>query len=277
MLGYRHGFHAGNLADVFKHTVLCAVLDAARAKSAPICYLDTHAGAGIYDLRDPSLPATESEAGIARLWPAPDRDAPPPVDLYLHIVGAENARVLRYYPGSCVIAAQLLPPPHRLILCEQHPTDYSNLARRFAAHANVRVVQGDGYAELRSALPPNETRAIVLIDPAYELRDEPTRVIEGLEAALSRMRHGTYLVWYPLTGKHDPLRFLRTFVRTDPPKTVKLELRPPTSAPAGAVASGMLVVNPPYRAIEPLRTLLPYLQPRLAPGGSYTFEWLVEE
>lgn len=265
------------MADVLKHTVLCAVLDAVRAKASPVCYIDTHAGPGIYDLRDERFAGKEFESGIGRLWAQRDSKAAPEIQLYLRAVASENRGTLRHYPGSCAIAARLLEPPHRLVFCEQHASEHAALARRFARQRNARIVEGDGYAELKRSLPTAESRAIVLIDPAYERRDEQHRVIDGLQRALERMRHAVYLVWYPLTGKHDSSALLRALLRIEPPKTLKLELRPRTSAAPGAIASGILVLNPPFRAIEPLRTLLPYLQSHLAPGGTHSVDWLVAE
>jgi 23S rRNA (adenine2030-N6)-methyltransferase len=279
VLSYRHAYHAGNLADVFKHVSLCAVLDAVRAKDAPALYLDTHAGAGQYDLHDAAAQQNrEYAAGIEPLWQLRDQAAPTPVTTYLMCIGASNpGGRLRAYPGACAIAAQLLPPPHRLLLCERHPQDVDKLAAHFARAAAVRVVCDDGYGLLKSELPPRERRAVILIDPGYEQRNELSHLTAGLVSALDRCRHGVYLIWYPLTGKLDVPRLHRTFVRLKPPKTLRLELSPGASTVPGAVGSGLLVVNPPYSAVATLTAALTYLAARLVPSGSHTCEWLVGE
>lgn len=278
MLSYRHLFHAGNAADAFKHTALCAVLDAINAKAKPALYLDTHAGSGLYDLNlDAARQAREFDAGIGTLWAGDATGAPAPILRYLDCVRAENPDgALRHYPGACRIAARLLAPQHRLLLCELHPRDHARLTRTFTRHSNARVLCEDGYARLKADLPPSESRALAFIDPAYELREEPTRLIEALAAAFQRFAHGVYMIWYPLTGKVDHVRLLREFVRLDPPKTLRLELQPHVHA-AGAVASGLLIVNPPFTAIASLTEALDYLKRALATPGTSKCDWLVPE
>ncbi|NJN51556.1 MAG: 23S rRNA (adenine(2030)-N(6))-methyltransferase RlmJ [Gammaproteobacteria bacterium] len=203
---------------------------------------------------------------------------PAPVRRLLDCVAQDNdGDLLRRYPGACHIAARTLADPHRLLLCELHPRDHQALTRHFARARNVRVVCEDGYSLLKSELPPKETRAVTLIDPAYELRDEPTTLLDGLRAAFERFRHGTYVLWYPLTGKLDHARLLHEFVRLTPPKTLQLELNPQQDSQSGAVASGLLIVNPPFAAVEALAASLSYLRTVLAPRGISRFDWLVPE
>ncbi len=170
------------------------------------------------------------------------------------------------YPGSALIAARLLRETDRLVLAERHPADCDELTALLRADPRVRVDCGDGYALLKSALPPRERRGVILIDPAYELADEPDQLIEGLRGALARFRHGVYLVWYPLHGKHDHARLKRHYLRLDPPKTLCIELDPRQPAPRGATGSGLLIVNPPFQALADLAALTEYLGRTLATG-----------
>ncbi len=195
MLSYRHGYHAGNLADVLKHTVLCAVLSAGTRKPAPLFYLETHAGAGRYRL----APNGEHESGITELRAAELlADAPEAIATLMDVVRAEDR-----HPGSPVIAARLLRENDRMLLAELHPTDFAELGETLGRDSRATVVREDGYRLLRSKLPPRERRGVVLIDPNYELADEGARLLAALSDALARFRHGTYLVWLPLAGKVD--------------------------------------------------------------------------
>jgi 23S rRNA (adenine2030-N6)-methyltransferase len=277
LLSYRHAFHAGNLADVLKHCVLTTLLEAAINKPTPLVYLDTHAGAGVYDL-DTTDPRAEHHGGIGALRALHDASAPAGIVKYLDCVASTDpAAPLRRYPGSAAIAARLLRTTDRLLLAERHPADYAALAHNLGHDRRVQIDPGDGYALLKSALPPPERRGVVLIDPAYELADEPVRVIDGLRDALARFRHGVYLVWYPLHGKHDPANLKRHFRRLDPPKTLCIELEPRPPLHRGAVASGVWVVNPPYLAVAELEGLTAYLGRNLSAGGRAACEWLIPE
>ena len=171
----------------------------------------------------------------------------------------------------------MLRDSDRLVLAERHPADCDALAALLRADPRVRIDCGDGYALLKSALPPRERRGVILIDPAYELADEPDQLIDGLRGALARFRHGVYLVWYPLHGKHDHARLKRHYLRLDPPKTLCIELDPRQPAPRGATGSGLLIVNPPFQALAELAALTDYLGRTLAPGGRATYQWLVPE
>lgn len=274
MLSYRHSFHAGNLADVLKHCVLTAVLDAATSKPVPLAYVDTHAGAGIYRLDE----VGEHLGGVVPLRAQPRDAMPHSVAHYLECVGSFNTgTATQYYPGSAMIAARLLRDEDRLLLCERHPTDHAALADTMRADPRAHIECADGYAQLKAALPPRERRGVILIDPAYELADEPVQVIDGVRAALTRFRHGVYLVWYPLHGKHDHAVLKRHFKRLAPPKTLCIELDPRPPAPRGATGSGLLIVNPPYQVVAELDVLTAFLGRTLAPGGRTVCEWLVPE
>lgn len=275
MLGYRHAFHAGNLADVLKHATLTALIDALVVKPAPLAYLDTHAGAGAYAL-DRKDPAAEWRAGIGILL---REDLPPPPSAVASYVDCVRSyqRAHGRYPGSAVIAALRLRDDDRLLLAERHPADHPALAATFGADRRVKVQHTDGYGLLRSALPPLERRGLVLIDPAYEAADEPARLLAGLEAGLRRFRHGVYLVWYPLTGKHPAADMARRLKRLAPPKTLRIELSPAGAARAGAVASGVWIVNPPFQAVAPLEAMARWFARHLVPDGTVRCDWLIAE
>jgi 23S rRNA (adenine2030-N6)-methyltransferase len=273
VLSYRHAYHAGNLADVLKHSTLVAVLEAAKTKDSPIEYLDTHAGAGTYRLDNGAR--AEHRAGLGALRAAIASDRPPCcIATYLDCV--EHAGRGRY-PGSAALAAALLREQDRLLLAELHPTDHAALAEAMGADPRVTVDPNDGYALLKSALPPRARRGVVLIDPAYELANEPTRVIDALRNAFARFRHGVYIVWYPLRGKHDLGSMRRHYHKLAPPKTLAIELdaRDPTAV--GATGSGVWVVNPPFNAVAELEALTAFLSRTLAVGGRATCAWLVPE
>jgi len=273
VLSYRHAFHAGNLADVLKHSILVAVLEAAKTKPTPIDYIDTHAGAGAYRLDDG--PHAEHRAGIGALR-ATAAHSKPPSSVATYLACVERTGRGRY-PGSAAIAAALLREHDRLTLAEMHPADHATLADAMRNDRRVAIDSGDGYALLKSALPPRARRAVVLIDPAYELANEPTRVIEGLSDAFARFRHGVYLVWYPLRGKHDVVAMRRRFLKLDPPKTLAIELDPPAASVPGATGSGVWIVNPPFNAVAELEALTAFLGRALAAGGRASCDWLVPE
>jgi len=278
LLSYRHSFHAGNLADVLKHAILSAVLDAATVKPAPLVYIDTHAGTGIYRLDDAAVSHAEHRAGITALRALEMREAPRCITRYLQCVDSVNGTAATaWYPGSAMIAALMLRDTDRLMLAERHPEDWAVLDDLLRADRRVTVEFGDGYSLLKSALPPMERRGIILIDPAYELADEPTQVIEGLRQAFKRFRHGVYLIWYPLHGKHDPATMKRHFRHLDPPKTLCIELDPRQPAQPGATGSGLLIVNPPYQAIAELEALRVFLGHTLTPGGRSACDWMIPE
>ena len=257
MLSYRHAFHAGNLADVLKHGVLCAVLRAATTKQSPLCYLETHAGAGRYRLD--ASPRAEHVGGIDTIV---REGAPEAIIALLDCIAAENRRGrTSIYPGSPAIAARLLRADDRLRLAELHPKDYAQLHRQFASDQRVTATREDGYALLASELPPRERRGIVMIDPNYELANEGKRLLDALGRGLGRFRHGTYLIWMPFDGKLDVPRFERAYLAMAPPKTLVVDLVPPAPSP-GAIASRVWIVNPPFQAVAAIQSVARHLGAR---------------
>lgn len=282
MLSYRHAFHAGNHADVLKHVVLVSILRALARKPTPYFVLDTHAGAGRYALDAP--PASvhgEHREGVGRVWSA-GADAPGDVAAWLALVRAfasgDGVDAPRIYPGSPLLIAASLREHDRLVCCELHAADVDALRAALADDRRVRVLHADGYATLASVLPPRERRGLVLIDPAYELRDEPRRVVAGLSSGLRRFGHGVFALWYPV-ARAVPLAELHAGVAASGArKVLRAELCVRAADhPAGLNGSGMLIVNPPYRLDESLAESLAWLHRRLAPGGAghATVDWLV--
>lgn len=263
MLAYRHGFHAGNHADVLKHGVLIALLRHLAQKDKPFWVIDTHAGAGLYDLgHRHAARLAEYEAGIGRLWSRPD--LPPAVADYVGLVRALNPDGrLRRYPGSPWLALECLRPQDRLRLFELHTTDQALLAENFAGKGKqVRITAGDGFEGLRALLPPPPRRGLVLIDPSYELREDYSRVVQALEAGLDRFATGLYAVWYPrlsrLEAKRLPQR-LRKAAGPRPWLDCTLSVHAPRPDGLGMFGSGMFIVNPPWTLEGSLRETLPWL------------------
>jgi 23S rRNA (adenine2030-N6)-methyltransferase len=305
MLGYRHGFHAGNAADVLKHMVLVFCLDYLVRKEKPVLCVDTHAGAGLYPL-DTGFAAKnrEWEAGIGRLsGPARERLETLPAMLrrYAQITGAAAAGdaaggadgagrglSMPAYPGSPEIIRRLLRPRDRACFFELHPADFGLLAELMRGDRRVRVTRQDGLAGLKALLPPAPRRGLVFIDPPYELKDDYIRVPETLAGALRRFSGGTYITWYPLL--YESFRgaaFVREGAEEFPERLMglyegnrcRLELRAadgPRENGRGMYGSGLVIYNPPWTLRAALEESLAFLS-RL-PGGEaekQTLDWIV--
>ena len=225
MLSYRHGFHAGNHADVLKHVVLVQLIEHLLRKDKALWVIDTHAGAGAYSL-EAGYAARNAEFanGIGRLWKR--QDLPAPVRDYLAQVRAANPDgVLRQYPGSPQIALQMLRPQDRLRCFELHSTDSKALQEHFrAAGRRVAVVAGDGFAALKSVLPPPSRRGLVLIDPSYELAEHYRDVRTAMRDALQRFATGTYAVWYPLLQRREAENLPQELQRIAPGDWLRVSL-----------------------------------------------------
>lgn len=281
MLSYRHIYHAGNFADVFKHVVLVQLLRALQRKDAPMFVLDTHAGVGRYDLgTDEAQKNREFAAGVQRTLEC--AEPPAAVAGYLDLVRAENAGAdaLRQYPGSPRLIRALLRPQDRLALTELHPADFAALKDVFAGDRQVAVHKQDAYQGLKAFLPPKERRGLVLIDPPYELKDEYARVAAGLQAAHARWPTGVYAVWYPILSRSLVTRFHNAIAATGIRRILCAELRIGADTDrTGFVGSGMLIVNPPWPLHEDLAQPLSWLRRCLDPEGQggQRLDWLVPE
>lgn len=280
MLAYRHLFHAGNFADVFKHALLARLLLALGRKNKPYCYLDTHAGTGLYDLSHPwAQKNAEWREGIERVL-ARD-DAPAALAPYLEAVEAQNPRGgLRFYPGSPGIASRLLREGDRMVLNELNPADFEELKQRFEGDRAVTVHQMDGYQALKAFLPPPERRGLVLMDSAFDRSGEFARLTEALATAHKRWATGAYALWYPLMEPGAMRAFERGVVGTGIRKILRLELSVlPERWSQSLRGNGMLVVNPPYGFDDEARPMLDWLWRVMAPRGEggFAVEWLVPE
>lgn len=280
MLSYLHAFHAGNHADVLKHGVLAMVLDYMIRKDKPFLYVDTHAGAGHYDLgSERAAKVGEYSGGIGRLW-AQAAAAPESLQPYLRVVRALNPDgKLRHYPGSPWLARELLRAQDRARLFELHPNEFAQLQRVFAGDRRIRCEQADGFGALRAVLPPQERRGVILVDPPYEVKTDYRIAVQSLREAHRRFATGVYLLWYPVLGRRQVRQLEQDLVDSGMRNILLAELCIAPDAPqSGMTGSGMVVINPTWQLAESLQTLLPYLQRTLAaPGGPWRLQMLVEE
>lgn len=272
-MNYRHAFHAGNFADVLKHATLALVIESLKRKDTPFRVIDTHAGIGLYDLTSPeAMRSPEWQGGIARIHapgaaPLPDTIAEI-LAPYLGVVASVNPDAdLRYYPGSPVIARALLRWGDGLTLTEHHPADAATLAARFDGDRQTKVIDLDGWLAVKSFLPPKERRGVVLIDPPYEDRDEFAHLGEAVRHGMARFAHGTYLLWYPIKDRAAVANLHRLLDTTcgRPVLVAELAIAAPKAA-HGLMATGLAIINPPWKLAEALAALLPFLVERLAVG-----------
>ena len=270
-MNYRHAFHAGNFADVVKHAVLWRILAHLLNKPAPFRVIDTHAGAGLYDLTGAEAQRSpEWREGIGRLLPPDGADALPPeaaplIAGYLDIVrAAGKPGSLAAYPGSPLIVRACLRAQDRLIACELEPQAAGALARHLRGERRAKAIRIDGWTALQAYLPPKERRGLVLIDPPFEADDEFERLAEGLLSAWRKWPTGIFLAWYPIKSGREPADLTRRLERGGLGKSLRVELlaqRPPGDTRLRG--SGQIVVNPPWRLDEELHLLLPAIAKRL--------------
>jgi len=280
LLAYRHAFHAGNHADVLKHLVLTRVLRYMAGKDKPFTLVDTHAGAGGYAL-DGRYAQRKAEYlhGIAPLWER--TDLPEIVADYVALVRQFNAGgTLEQYPGSPGFAQMVLRAQDRLRLFELHPTDYRILEAYLGKHPNTQVSQSDGFAALRSELPPPSRRGVVLMDPSYEMKTDYAKVVAGVREALTRFADAVVIVWYPqiLTLESSQLAHRLQGAADSLGKKgwlhVRLTAQQPDERGFGLVGSGLFIVNPPFSLHDSLNAVMPYLVDTLGQydGANYLLE-----
>lgn len=274
MLSYRHGFHAGNHADVLKHAVLVQLLAYLTQKDKPLWFVDTHAGAAMYALDEGyAVKNAEFESGIARLW-ARD-DLPPALADYIAQVRALNPDgALRRYPGSPQLALQLLRAQDRLRMFELHSTESRLLQQYFREDGPRAIAQaGDGFAGLQAVLPPPSRRGLVLIDPSYEDKGDYRQVLAALRDAQKRFRAGVYAVWYPQVQRRESRQFPAQLKQLQEKDWlhVSLTVRKPAGDGYGLHGSGMFILNPPWLLPKALERAMPYLAKVLAQDESAGF------
>lgn len=265
MLSYRHGYHAGNPADLLKHAVLIQLIKALQKKDKGFCYFDTHAGAGAYDLSQGfGQQQQEHQRGIVHLLARSAHITHPALSEYLAFIRQYNQsrleaaslapandtdNQLRFYPGSPAIAQAFQRPQDSLVLCDLHPQEPTSLKRLFKGKSHVAVHQRDGYEAMKALLPPQQKRALVLIDPSYENKNETTQLSQSLHSALKRFPQGVYAIWYPLIEQRNLVGSLKGQSWLRQCETMDLRFNFPDSAQLGRMkASGMLIINPPWHA-----------------------------
>jgi 23S rRNA (adenine2030-N6)-methyltransferase len=280
-MNYRHAFHAGNFADVIKHIVLVRILLHLQEKDAAFRVIDTHAGAGIYDLTgEEAARGGEWLTGIARIMQARfSETALPLVKPYLDIVRSFNSHPasLERYPGSPLIARALLRPQDRMTACEVEGGPRKALIDALRRDTQARVVDLDGWTALPAFVPPNERRGLVLIDPPYEQKDEFERLATGFSEAFAKWPTGSYLLWYPAKSRRATDELARQVADAaaasrPPGKCLRLEFSiAPETTGAGLTSAGLLVVNPPWTLAAELKVILPELEKPLGQGGAGRF------
>ena len=290
-MNYRHAYHAGNFADVLKHAVLLALIEALKLKPAPFCVIDTHAGSGCYTLDGTEADKTgEYKDGIARLL-FPDLHggdahaaALPPLlrrwlDAILALPGNEHG--LKLYPGSPLQAALAMRDVDGAQLCELHPEEAARLRELFRRDARMHVHERNGYEALKALLPPQEKRGLVLIDPPYEAQEAEYRLIEhALKEALQRWSGGIYAVWYPIKRRSQVQPFLRWLSHCGAKRVLRAELLVHgDDSPLRLNGSGMAIINAPWQLDETLREPLRAMARLLAQErpAEWKLDWLVDE
>jgi 23S rRNA (adenine2030-N6)-methyltransferase len=284
-LNYRHQFHAGNFADVFKHALLLGLIRALQRKPAGFLLVDTHAGRGAYDLEraargDVQARRPEWPDGVGRLWGR--EDWPGGLADYVGQVRAWDreagnlAAEPRFYPGSPALARRLLRPQDRLSLWELHPAECAALRALLGGSPGVSIHEGDGYGAARAVLPPRERRALVLIDPPFEAADEGSRIAAALGEALGRLPGAVCALWYPLTARAQPTEFARGLGQSGRP-TLAIELLVNPAADPGLRGCGLAILNPPWGFEAEARIIAEALAGALGQGGpgEAVRRWLV--
>ena len=293
-MNYRHHYHAGNHADVLKHLVHLSILRALAKKEGGVCVLDTHAGAGVYDLLAPAARKTaEADAGIQRLLLNAE-DAPPLVQDYLAQIATLNTRLgvprtVTYYPGSPVITAQVLRPQDQLIACEKHPQEADFLRTHFAdftGDAPCATHHTDGYHAVKAFVPPPKLaggaglkRLLVLIDPPFESDADYDAALKAVKTIHSRMAQAVVAVWYPIKLRNEADAWLRRIENSGLRKVLNIELivNDPTRV-GGFNGSGLVILNPPFGLVEALYEPLQWAGKQLSPmQDAVRCEWVVEE
>lgn len=278
MLSYRHSFHAGNFADVIKHVVLIEILAHLAKKDSAFDYIDTHAGAGIFDLAsDHATKLHEYSNGIGKLkaedWPE--------LSVYFEILSSFNKQgSLDHYPGSPMIARYLLRRHDKAWLFELHPADFELLNNNIGKNKNIRARHEDGFKGALSLLPPLSRRGLVLLDPPYEVKTDYWQVVDTVVRAHKKFATGTYAIWYPVVDRARIDQLEKNFIDSGIKDIQRFELGlAPDSHAGGMTSSGMIVINPPWTLMKKMSQLLPKLAAALAghEGAFFKCDVLVGE
>ena len=272
MLAYRHAFHAGNHADVLKHCVLQQILMYMNQKDKPYWVIDTHAGAGMYSLAsDYANTKSEYLDGVARLWECDD--LPPVFNDYMSLIQlCNNKGDWSLYPGSPEVIRRSIRADDRMRLFELHPTDFEILQENFERDRQAKLFKSDGFASLKALLPPPTRRAVIFMDPPYEIKTDYPKVVDALEEGLSRFAEGVYVVWYPILTRGDHIRMIESLGKlSEKTLNIAMTVQEPDEKGFGMLGSGLFIINPPWTLKATMQTVMPYLVEKLAqyPGASY--------
>jgi 23S rRNA (adenine2030-N6)-methyltransferase len=275
-MNYRHLYHAGNFADIFKHVVLVAIIEYLLKKDKSFCYIDTHAGIGRYDLYSTAAKKTrEFQSGIARLF-CIQKKPTPTIQNFLSIVQSFNSQQqLRFYPGSPCIAKYLLRDHDKMILIELHPEDLQTLKQEFLGHKQAAVHFMDGYQGLKAFIPPTPRRGIVFVDPSYEQVDEFSKILQHLTLAYQRWPNGIYAIWYPIKNNRSEINKFHRLLKNIPANILFAELNIfPDDSPLKLNGSGMIIINPPYKLDQNLAKTISWLAQVL--GNDKESHWQIK-
>ena len=243
MLSYQHIYHAGNLADVQKHSLLCWMLDYLTRKDKPMSYIETHAGRALYDLSSNEAAKTgEAEKGIELVledWFAPEHAYRRQLDLVKLKYGEAS------YAGSPLLAAGLLRPSDQITLCELHPREFIAL-RESLSDVSARIVKKDGLETALSLCPPTPRRGLLLIDPSYEVKSDYDAISKALPALHRKWNVGVIALWYPILINNAQAAMVAR-LKAKIPDAFLHEVRfPPARDGHKMIGSGMFIVNPPF-------------------------------
>jgi 23S rRNA (adenine2030-N6)-methyltransferase len=283
LLSYRHAFHAGNFADVLKHAVLTNVLEYMTRKDKGYTYIDSHSGAGMYQLNEEYAQKTgEYKQGIAKL--INNADIPEPLEEYLTLIQSFNKdnavnNSLELYPGSPAVAKAFSRRQVSAHLFELHSTDINYLTEFCERWTKTHVKQSDGYQGILSLLPPPSRRGVVLIDPPYELKEDYIKAVKTIISDYKKFATGTYILWYPVVKRELIDKMKEQFITSDVKNVLQVEfcMQPDTEA-YGMTGTGLFVVNPPWQLSQQLEVILPYLKNKLGDNkSSFTLEQVIEE
>jgi 23S rRNA (adenine2030-N6)-methyltransferase len=283
-VNYRHAFHAGNFADVFKHVLLTRILLYLVRKEAPFRVLDTHAGEGEYDLSSQEATrGAEWRDGIGRLGDLADVEerARELLRPYLEIVGRldEEGRPA-LYPGSPRLIQALMRPNDRATFCELHPEAFAALRGNFRRDRRIACLKLDGYTGLKAGVPPKERRGLVLIDPPFERTNELDLAWSAILAAHAKWPTGIYALWYPVKDVRTVANFVKQIAQSGVRRVLRLELAVDDDVAGGKLTrTGLILINPPHTLEEEAAILLPVLARKLArtPRAQASHEWLAGE
>jgi len=278
VLSYRHSFHAGNFADVLKHIILIEILKHLCEKDKPFDYFDSHAGAGLYSLiSKEATKKREFEQGIAQL----NISHFPELSDYLNLINsADNQNNLEFYPGSPLIAKHFLRSQDKGWLFELHPTDFNNLQTNFQHNRRFKLQKSDGFKGLLAVLPPQSRRGVILIDPSYEIKTDYSQIVDTVIRGYKKFSTGTYAVWYPVVERHRVQRLIKQFIQSGIRDIQRYELGVRSdSMSKGMTASGMIIVNPPWKLMTQMKNVLPRLTETLKQdeGAFFKADILVKE